>query len=54
MRLINKTEFEYLIKRGCKVGDHVHVTHSNRHKYYATESPKVLKLLEELHSEKVC
>lgn len=47
MLLIDKAEAAYLLANGCKMGDYVHISHSNKHKYYATESPKVLSLLEE-------
>ena len=51
MKLINQGEMKYLIDCGFKVGEHIHATHSNKHKYYATESPKVLEALNAYHTK---
>lgn len=46
MLLIDQKTFKYLLNNGCVVGENIHLTHSNKHKYYATECRKVLALLE--------
>lgn len=51
MRQINKAELKYLLDKGFKIGQYIHLSHSNKHKYYATESPKVLEALDALYSK---
>ena len=52
MRQINRSELKYLLDRGFKIGQYIHLSHSNKHKYYATESPKVLEALEAYSAQK--
>ena len=51
MRQINRKELKYLLDQGFKIGQYIHLTHSNKHKYYATESPKVLEALDAFYSK---
>ena len=46
MKPINRNELQYLLDHGVKLGEYIHLSHSNRHKYYVVENPKVLELLE--------
>ena len=45
MLLISREERDYLEKQGCVWGDELHRTRSNKKTYYATETPKVKRLL---------
>jgi len=47
VKQITKKEALYLAKKGFQWGNMLHCTHSVGHKYYVTESPKILKVLEE-------
>ena len=41
---ISKNEKDYLLSKGCKWHSDIHASTTRRH-YYATESPRVKKLL---------
>lgn len=43
---ITANEKDYLISKGCKWGEEVHRTFSNKKTYYLTESPRLLKMLD--------
>ena len=47
MVLINKQEMEYLKKHGARWEKELHRTYSKNHKYYLTEVPKYLAMLDE-------
>lgn len=42
---ITKNEKDFLVSKGMKFGDMLHRTYSGHTTYYATEDPRVLKLL---------
>lgn len=43
---IDKKLRDYLEKEGCKFGEELHRTYGRNKTYYATESSKVMKLIE--------
>lgn len=47
---VSKDEIGYLMEKGCKFGDELHRTYTRHKKYCASETRKVLKLLEEYRS----
>lgn len=47
---INKAEKEYLLSKGCIWHDDIHASTTRKH-YYATESPRVKKLLNKYYQE---
>lgn len=48
---INKKMRDYLEKNGCKFGSELCRTYGKHKTYYATESKKVLRLIEEYNSK---
>ena len=45
MILITQNEAMYLAKKGCKWQTDLHHTYSGHKKYYMTESPRLMKML---------
>lgn len=48
---IDKQMRNYIEENGCKFGDELHRSYGKNKTYYATESKKVLKLIEEYKSK---
>lgn len=42
---ITKREKDYLVSKGFQFGHDLHRTYSKHKKYYATEEPKLMKIL---------
>ena len=49
---IDKETRNSLEKHGCKFGNDLHRTYGKHKTYYATTSPKVMKLIEEFQNSK--
>lgn len=47
---ITKNEKEYLLQKGCRWYEEIHASTTRRH-YYATETPKVKRLLKEYNNK---
>lgn len=50
---ITKSEMEHLVSKGFEWGNDIHRTYTKNHKYYATESEKLLAELTAFRNSKI-